>query len=210
MIITQLSYCKLNACAISLPDGLVLHVLHTWVRGLLVNYIYYIPVPPPVPGGGRRESWGPSRVVKEIAPGPREPQAHKVEVQGALGPAGPGHGSPCGPPGSRRKRPRTPRHLGASGGPQGVPGPFPSRTRLEAFGGPRISWGPAALGAREPPGRPRDCAPRKGGGSCPVSKYVTMATPLNSRHRGGADRGQDPLGRPCPVFCSPFPLPSGG
>ena len=45
---------------------------------------------------------------------------------------------------------------GPSGGPQGAPGPFPSRTRLGASGGPRSSWGPAALGAREPPGGPRD------------------------------------------------------
>ena len=73
-----------------------------------------------------------------------------------LCPAGPRHGSPCSrPPGSQRKRPRTPRHLGAfrgisSGGSQGAPGPFPLRTRL---------------GASELLGTSRPADPRASGGS---------------------------------------------
>ena len=88
--------------------------------------------------------------------GPRASGTLALWALGALGPAGPGHGSPCGSPGSRRRRPRTPRHQGAFVGPQGAPSPFPSRLRLGTSGGPQSSWGPAALGDRGPPKGPRD------------------------------------------------------
>jgi len=66
---------------------------------------------------------------------------------GARGQAGPGHGSPCGPLGSRKKMPRTPRQLEAFRGPSGGPGSFSLSPRLGASRIPRSSWGPAALGA---------------------------------------------------------------
>ena len=72
-------------------------------------------------------------------PSPPAPQAYRAGVLGALGPAGPGHGGSCGPPVWRRKRPRTPRHLGAFRGPSGGP--------RWLFLWPRRSWEPAALEA---------------------------------------------------------------
>jgi hypothetical protein len=47
-----------------------------------------------------------------------------------------------------------PRPLGALGGPQGAPGPFPSRPRLGTSGGPRRFRGSAALGALRGPRGP--------------------------------------------------------
>ncbi len=61
--------------------------------------------------------------------------------------------------GREGKGPEPPGNWGPSGGPQGAPGPFPSRPRLGASGSPRSSWGPAALGAlrgRRGPEGPRD------------------------------------------------------
>ena len=118
----------------------------------------YIPVPRPVPGGPQ-EPWGSSRVVTEMAPGPRAPHAHRAGVPRALDPAGPGHGRPSGPPRSRRKKPRTPRHLGAFRGPSGGPGSFSlKRSPPDLQGPPGASgdqplWGPS--GGSGNPGGPR-------------------------------------------------------
>ena len=120
------------------------------------------PVPPLVPGGPQ-EPWGPSRVVREMVPGRRAPQAHRVGVPGALGPAGPGHGSPCCPPGSRRKRPRTPKHLGAFRGPSKGPGYFSLTHPPRGLWGPRSSWGPAVLGAPAGAAGARGSSDHRGG-----------------------------------------------
>ena len=114
------------------------------------------------------EALGALQGREENGPGPP-----RLIGPGALGPAGPGHGSPCGSPGSRRRRPRTPRHQGAFVGPQGAPSPFPSRPRLGTSGGPRSSGGPAALGDRGPPKGPRTPRPvpgPKGPGGPPVPR----------------------------------------
>ena len=98
--------------------------------------------------------------MREMAPGLRAPHAHRTGVPGALLSCWPETWEPLQTSGVQRKRPRNPRHLGAfrgisSRGSQGAPGPFPSRTRLGASGGPQSSWGPAALRTRGPPGGPQ-------------------------------------------------------
>ena len=89
----------------------------------------YRPVPPPVPGGPQ-EPWGPSRVVREMAPGP-----------GGSRSAGP-PGAPGLPP-SYWPRPRSRGPPGPPGGPRGAP---------------RGLWGTPGLPqeSQGPPGSPQE------------------------------------------------------
>jgi hypothetical protein len=93
-----------------------------------------------------------------------------------------GPGSPGGPGNEFEPRPRTP-------GPGPLPkGPGGSRSAggSALSEGSLLDRGPRAGGVG--PGAGYRTFPR--GGFCSLSKSVTMATPLNSRHRGGVGGGR--------------------
>ena len=94
--------------------------------------------------------WEPSRVVKDMDPRPPAPQAPRAGVPGGLWVLlARDMGARLGPPWTRCKIAPNPRHLGTFRGPQEAPGPFPSRLRLGASGGPQGTLGnPCRASAR--------------------------------------------------------------
>ena len=82
--------------------------------------------------------------------------------------------------GREGKGPEPPGTWRPSGGPQGAPGPFPSRPRLGASGSPRSSWGPAALGAS---------GVVEGPGGDPRGPRDTLGRGLGPRGREDPDSG---------------------
>ena len=99
--------------------------------------------------------------------------------------------------GHEGKGPEPPGTWGPSGGPQGAPGLFPSRTCLGASGGPQSSWDPAALRTRGPPRGPRDSwagAWARGAGG-PKERRGPWALGGAAAGPGASGRGPRPGGR---------------
>ena len=142
------------------PSWIYLILIHLLPHMALYNLRCYLellavpPAPAPVPGRPQ-EPWGSAEVVREMAPSPPVPRPPGHGVAVGPGSCWPETWESFGPSGARRKRPQTPRHLGAFQGPKGLPCPGPTgpRFRLETCRWHNMvslepPWGP--LGA---PGR---------------------------------------------------------
>ena len=101
------------------PSWIYLILIHLLPHMALYNLRCYLELlavpPPPLPPSpeGLRSPGGQPRSWEKWPRAPQYPGPQDMGSRWALGPVGPGHGSPLGPLGARRKKPQTPRHLGA-------------------------------------------------------------------------------------------------